>query len=85
MKKYQNLNKNSKFYFHINNALNELRENPFNKENKLLKGDWKGYRRIKSDGYRVIYEIIFNEELNEYEVNVIKFGSRRNIYIKSGK
>lgn len=83
-KKYERLKKkNSYEYSQIKEGLDDLKKNPFKKENKLLKGDWKGYRRIKVDGYRIIYEIVFNDELGVHEVNVIKFGIRKNVYNKS--
>ena len=83
-KKYEKLeNKEPQVYNFIKIGLNKLKENPFEKENKKLKGDWKGYRRVKVDDYRIIYEIVFNDELNVHEVNVIKFGHRKNVYVKS--
>lgn len=82
-KKYDKLKKrNPKVYKLITNGLNELKKDPFNRENKLLKDNWEGYRRIKVGDYRIIYEIVFNEELGVHEVNVLKFGNRKNVYIK---
>ena len=44
---------------------------------------WKGYRRVKVDDYRIIYEIVYNKKLGVNEVNVIKFGPSKNVYVKS--
>lgn len=83
-KKYEKLeNKEPQVHDLIKTGLNRLKENPYDKENKKLRGSWKGYRRVKIDGYRIIYEIVFNKELNADEVNVIKFGPRSNVYNKS--
>ena len=83
-KKYEKLeDKDPKVHNFIKTGLNKLKENPFEKENKKLTGDWKGYHRVKVDGYRIIYKIMHNKELSIDEVNVIKFGPRKNVYVKS--
>lgn len=84
LKKYQKLeDKDPQVYDFIKIGLNKLKKNPFDKENKKLKGTWKGYRRVKVDDYRIIYEIVYNKKLGVNEVNVIKFGPRKNVYVKS--
>lgn len=50
-KKYEKLeDKEPEVYELIKSGLNKLKENPFEKENKKLKGSWKGYRRVKLMG-----------------------------------
>lgn len=83
-RKYEKLQKrNPKIHAQIKKGLDELKKDPFNKENKLLKDNWKGYRRIKVGNYRIIYKIVFNEDEEVYEVNVLKFGNRKNVYKNS--
>lgn len=43
---------------------------------KILKHDWRGYRRVRSGNYRVIYTI----DEGVLIVVVVKIGDRRDIY-----
>ena len=48
-KKYEKLeNKEPQVYNLIKTGLNRLKENPYDNENKKLKGSWKGYCRVKN-------------------------------------
>ena len=55
-------------------AIDSLRERPM--VGNVLKGEWRGLRRIRVGSYRIIYELIERELL----VLVVRVGHRRNVY-----
>ncbi len=71
-KELQKLDKNERI--RIIAAIDQLAENPH--IGKLLKGELKGLRRIRSGNYRVIYEINEGEVL----VLVLHIAHRKQVY-----
>ncbi len=55
-------------------AIDRLREEP--NAGGVLKGEFAGLRRLRVDGYRIIYEVIDDRLV----VLVIRIGHRRDVY-----
>jgi mRNA interferase RelE/StbE len=61
---------------HIDAALQLLKQNPRPPKAKHLKGQWRGYCRIRTGDYRVIYAI----EDRRLVICVVRIGSRGDVY-----
>jgi len=57
-------------------TIEALERDPRPGNSKMLKYEWRGYRRVRSGDYRVIYTI----DEGVLIVVVVKVGNRRNIY-----
>jgi mRNA interferase RelE/StbE len=60
----------------IFNAIEALEVEPRPGNAKPLKREWRGYWRVRSGNYRVIYTI----EENRLVVVVVKVGNRKDVY-----
>lgn len=60
----------------IEKVIEALADNPRPQSSKLMKGNYKGYRRERTCNYRIIYEVRDKELL----VLVVRAGYRKNIY-----
>ncbi|NPV74311.1 MAG: type II toxin-antitoxin system RelE/ParE family toxin [Pelotomaculum sp.] len=61
----------------IDKCISQLENNPFSGKNiKKLKGDYKGYYRITTDGYRIIYRV----EKDSMIISIVSIGPRGDVY-----
>ncbi|HUW63411.1 MAG TPA: type II toxin-antitoxin system RelE/ParE family toxin [Spirochaetia bacterium] len=61
----------------IDKCLSQMEKNPFfAPEIKKMKGDYKGYYRITTDGYRIVYRI---DKIN-FIVEIVSIGPRGGVY-----
>lgn len=75
-KYYESLN-DERLIRDIDKCLILLEKNPFSgKDIKKLKGEYKGYYRITTDGYRIIYRV----EKDNLTVNVVSIAPRGGAY-----
>ncbi|MCL6447284.1 MAG: type II toxin-antitoxin system RelE/ParE family toxin [Armatimonadetes bacterium] len=77
VQKYYDSLHDEKLIRDIDRCLSQLEQNPFSGKNiKKLKGQYKGYYRITTDGYRIVYRI----EKGSMTVNIVSIGPRGDIY-----
>ena len=59
---------------HIERAINNLKELPLS--GSLLKGEYRGLRRLRSGDYRIVYAVLASELV----VLVVRVAHRREVY-----
>lgn len=75
--KYYKSLRDTKLIRDIDKCLIQLENNPFGgKDIKKLKGEYRGYHRITTDGYRIIYRI----DKDNQSVNVVSISPRGGAY-----
>jgi len=76
VEKYYNSIRDKKLLRDIDKCISQLENNPFSgRDIKKMKGEYKGYYRITTDGYRIIYRV---EKDNI--ISVVSIGPRGKIY-----
>ncbi|MDR2966708.1 MAG: type II toxin-antitoxin system RelE/ParE family toxin [Methanobacteriaceae archaeon] len=68
--------RNKKDLIMIKDAIHSIPKNLHN--SKLLKGQYKGFRRIKKDPYRIIFKIKVDTSL--LSIFILEIGKRENVY-----
>jgi addiction module RelE/StbE family toxin len=58
----------------LKDAIDSIQINPF--DSKKLKGELKGFNRVKRGNYRIIFHIDKKEKI----ISVIEIGERKNVY-----
>jgi len=77
VEKYYRSLHDKKLVSDIDKCISRLENNPFSGRNiKKLKGEHKGYYRITTDGYRIIYRI----DKSSMIVSIVSIGPRGDIY-----
>lgn len=59
---------------HIERAINSLKEHPLS--GSLLKGEYRGLRRLRYGDYRIVYAVLASELV----VLVVRIAHRREVY-----
>ncbi len=59
---------------HIERAINGLKDHPLS--GSLLKGEYRGLRRLRSGDYRIVYAVLASELV----VLVVRVAHRREVY-----
>ena len=68
--------RNKKDLILIRDTINSIPNNLHN--SKLLKGQYKGFRRVRKDPYRIIFKINVNNSL--LSIFILEIGKRENVY-----
>jgi mRNA interferase RelE/StbE len=77
VEKYYSYLHDRKLVRDIDKCVSQLENNPFGgRDIKKLKGEYKGYHRITTDGYRIIYRV----EKDSMVISVVSIGPRGDIY-----
>ena len=68
--------RNKKDLILIRDTINSIPNNLHN--SKLLKGQYKGFRRVRKDPYRIVFKINVNSSL--LSIFILEIGKRENVY-----